>query len=517
MIRRLWSGAVVVLLLSACAPSTSTATPSASGVVLGGTLRVGVPESFTGFGPYDKRSRIDYLAIVNIFDRLVTYDSHYVPIGQLATGWTNPDDTTWDFKLRTGVTFHDGTAFNADAAAFSLERLRASPFGKQVSRITTITVKDPTMLEIKVSRPFPTLPAVLSQPFAAIVSPTAYQKLGAAAFAKTPVASGPFKFVSWNPSAELVLTANASYWQTDEAGTHYPYLSGVVFKILPDVAAAALALQHGDVDLISKVSLPSIRQLASGGKTKILETPTLGWNYIFLNTKSKPFDDVHRRRAFQYAVDRQAIVDAVVFGHGVPMLGPIPSNSWAYDPAITTSGLYSSKANIDKAKSELAAASPPGGFQFTLTYPNDEPFTGVAQAVKAQLAAVGIVANLDGREIGSVLDDMFASKFQALNIDWSGRIDEDLSSAAFYETDGPNNFGKYENPEVDRVLRDAGTTSDRQRRTSLYHQAQTLINQDAPIILIFFPTDAKGLRSNVGGFKNLGDERLYLYNVWLGK
>jgi ABC-type transport system substrate-binding protein len=289
----------------------------------------------------------------------------------------------------------------------------------------------------------------------------------------------------------------------------------VVWKILPDVASAALALQAGDVDLITTVSLPSIRQLAAGPGTKVSETPTLGWNYIFVNTRTHPFDNVHRRRAVQYAIDRRAIVDAVVLGHGVPMLGPLPPNSWAYDASVTAHGLYGPRADLKKAAQELAAAHSPSGFAFTLTYPTLDPFTGVAQAVKAQLAAAGISANLDGREIGTVLDNMFVSKFQALNIDWSGRIDEDLSTAAFYETKGANNFEQYSNSTVDMLLQQAGRITDRAKRAALYHRAQVLINADAPIILLFFPTEAVGLRSRLEGFQNLGDQRIPLYNVWL--
>ncbi len=501
----------------AAPPFTRTTALAATGAISrGGTLRIGVPERFTGFDIFGTRSRTDYQATDNILDRLVTYDAHFVPRGMLAESWRAVDSTTWVFTLRSGVSFHDGTPFNAAAAAFSIDRLRQSPFKSQVARISRVSAVNDTTLEIKVSQPFPTLPAVLTQSFASIVSPTAYQKLGPAGFSKAPVGTGPFRFVSWNPSAELVLAANPHYWRTDPSGGRYPYVQKVVWKILPDVAAATLALQAGDVDLITTVSLPSVSQLASGPGTKVSETPTLGWNYIFLNTRTTPFNDVHKRRAVQYAIDRKAIVDAVLLGHGVPMLGPLPPNSWAYDPSITTKGLYGPHADVKKARQELAAAHAAGGFAFSLTYPTLDPFTGVAQAVKAQLAAVGITANLDGREIGTVLDNMFVSKFQALNIDWSGRIDEDLSTAAFYETKGANNFEQYSNPTVDGLLKQAGSITDRSRRAVLYHRAQALINADAPIILLFFPTQTIGLRSNVQGFQNLGDQRIPLYNVWLG-
>src|SRR5262249_23545989 len=147
--------------------------------------------------------------------------------------------------------------------------------------------------------------------------------------------------------------------------------------------------------------------------------------------------------AVQFAIDRKSIVEGVLLGDGVAALGPIAPRSWAYDSSITTNGTFGETANLAKAKTELAAAGTPQGFEFTMLYPSEDPFTGIAQAVKAQLAAVGINAKLEGKDFGALLDDLDAAKFQALMIDWSGRIDENLSFATFFRTDGSNNVGKY--------------------------------------------------------------------------
>jgi peptide/nickel transport system substrate-binding protein len=480
----------------------------------GGTLEVGVPEPFNGWDPFSAKSRVDYQAMQNICDTLFTYDKNWVPRGMLVDKWSNVGKT-WTFNLRRDVKFHDGRPFNARAVTFNLNKMRQGVYKGAVGAITEVKSLGSHRVRIRTNKPLPTLPAILTQQQASIVSPTAYRKLGSAGFNKAPVCTGPFKFVRWNPSSELVLERNKEYWRKDNNGRPYPYLDRVVFKILPDVQAAVAALQAGDVDLITKLPLASVSGLARGRETRVAERPTAGWVYFFLNV---PNVSLQKRRAIQLALDRKAIVDSVVFGHGTPALGPIAPTSWTYDPAIARTGFYKATADLARAKRALELAGTPDGFKLKMTYPTEDPFIGVAQVVKAQLASVGIDVELDGREIGAVLDDLFASNFSgALLIDFSGRIDEELGMATFFRSNGPNNFGKYSNPEVDKLLNQAAFTSDRKKRAAAYQQAQKLINQDAPIPILYFPNDIKGLRSNVRGFVNLGDERIALFGVWLSR
>jgi peptide/nickel transport system substrate-binding protein len=465
------------------------------------------------------RSRVDYYITPNVFDTLVTYGRNYVPVGMLAERWERPDPGTWIFHLRTGVRFHDGTPFDAQAAKYSLEKAMAGLAKGQLTAVQGITAVDPSTLQIKVSTPAPTLPAILTQPYTAMVSPTAYDRLGPDGFARAPVGTGPFRLVSWDTaSGEVILQANLNYWRKADGGQKYPYLQRVDFKVLPDVSAQVAALQAGDVDLIVKVPAASARQLGAGPQTKLSAETATGWVYSFLNPNRPVLADVHRRRAIQFAIDRTAIVQAAEGGYATPALGPIAPASWAYDPGIERRGFYGPTADVDKAKQELARANPPGAFEFTWAYPNDEPWSTIAPIVQDELAKVGIKAKLDGREIGAVLDDMFVGKFEALMIDWSGRIDEDLSMAFFFECGaGRANFTGYCDREVDRMLKEAGSTTDRGKRTRLYRDAQRLIIQDVPIVFFYFPKDLKAMSTKVQGYENLGDFRLNLFNVSLSK
>ena len=503
------TAAMVVLLSAGVAASALAQTDKQSG-----TLRVGVPENFSGFNPFEDVGRLDYNVLVNVFDTLTIYGPDYVPQPMLATGWERVDDTTWRFDLRPDVVFHDGTPFDAEAAKFSLDRMMESSFGEQFEPVQSVAVTGPHAIEIKTSAPFPTLLAQLTQPYAAMVPPRAFEAKGAD-FAREPVGTGPFALESWDGRSELVLKRNDAYWREDGDGAAYPYLDNVVWQVLPDPETAALALQNGDVDFLYKVPLPFLQILAANPETKVLEAPSLGWEFIMLHVEKPPFDDAHARRAVQLALDRQAIVDTVQFGYAVPALGPIALGSWAYDPAIETEGLYGAEPSPEAVQTELEAAGMADGFAFDLVYPTQAPFDAMAQVVKAQLEPFGIEANLNGKEIGAALDDLFASNFEALMIDWSGRIDEALTFPSFFVTSGFSNFGKYSNPEVDELVREAGRIADVGARAELYQEAQAKIVEDSPLIWITVPTDRKAARAAVEGYTNLGDQRMRFYDVWI--
>jgi peptide/nickel transport system substrate-binding protein len=487
---------------------------SAADPVRGGTLNVGMPETFKGFSPYIQIGRQGFNVAINVFDTLTRYGADYLPEPMLATDWEQPDDTTWRFSLRKGVTFHDGTPFNAEAAKYSLEKIKESRFGKNIKRVTEVLVVDEYTIDIKLSEPFPVLPAVLTQQYASIVSPTAFEKMGADEFAKHPVGSGAFKFETQDSTGSVTLLRNDDYWDKDEKGNAYPYLDKVVYRIVPDRQTAALSMQAGDIDFNYEIPLSFTDMFKADPDIEVSETPTLGWFFVFLHAGKPPFDDVHKRRAFQLAIDRRSIVDAVLLGDGAPALGPIAPMSWAYDSSIETSGFYGLTADPGKAKAELAAGGASAGFEFTMVYPAEDPFTGMAQALHAQLDAIGVKVNLVGKDFGGALDDMVAGSFEALMMDYSGRIDEALVFGPFFQTGGASNMGHYSNSEVDSLVTKAGSSSDVEERKRLYREAQKLIVEDSPLVWINYPTDRKSMRRNVHGYENFGDFRMRFYDVW---
>jgi peptide/nickel transport system substrate-binding protein len=481
----------------------------------GGMLRIGVPENFASLDPYKRIGRLDYNAVINIFDTLVTYGKDYVPKPMLAESWSQPNPTTWRFVLRKDVVFHDDTPFNAEAAKYSLDKARAGQFGSQFRAITEVAVIDPSTIEVRCSAPFPTILVQLAQQYASVVSPKAYEAAGDN-FGRQPVGSGAFKLQSLEPSRQLVLVRNDKYWRKDAQGRAMPYLAGMTWRVMPDAETASLALQNNEIDFLYAVPLAFSGVLARNAAVTMDEAPTVGWEYIMFHCATAPFDNRHLRRALQLAVDRQAIVDTVSFGRARAALGPITPGSWAYDKSVEASGFYGLRANKDAARRELAAGGMPNGFEFKLIHPTSSTFNALAQALQGQLAEIGVKVTLEGKQIGGVLDDLFASRFQALMIDWGGRIDEALVFPAFFGTGGGNNFGKYSNPEADRLVTAAGEGADTATRSRLYQQAQKVITEDSPHVWITVPSELKAYSKRVGGFVNFGDWRLRAETITLG-
>jgi peptide/nickel transport system substrate-binding protein len=481
----------------------------------GGTLRIGVQENFASLDPYKRIGRLDYNAVINLFDTLVTYGKDYVPQPMLAESWRQVDATTWRFALRKDVVFHDDTPFDANAAKYSIDKARAGQFGSQFRAIGEVVVVDGSTIEIRCTAPFPTILVQLAQQYASVVSPKAYEAAGDN-FGRQPVGSGPFKLQSLEPSRQLVLVRNDRYWRKDAQGRAMPYLAGLNWRVLPDAETASLALQNNEIDFLYAVPLAFAGVLARNANLVVDEAPTVGWEYIMFNCSTAPFENRHLRRALQLAVDRQAIVETVSFGRARPALGPITPGSWAYDKGVEANGFYGPRANKDAAKRELAAGGMPNGFEFTLVHPTSSTFNAMAQALQAQLAEIGVKVSLQGKQIGAVLDDLFGSKFQALMIDWGGRIDEALVFPAFFGTGGGNNFGKYTNPEVDRVVTAAGEGADIAARSRLYQQAQKLITEDSAHVWLTVPSELKAYSRRVRGFVNFGDWRLRAETITLG-
>jgi ABC-type transport system substrate-binding protein len=481
----------------------------------GATLRIGVQENFASLDPYKRIGRLDYNGVINIFDTLVTYGKDYVPKPMLAESWTLVNPTTWRFALRKDVMFHDDTAFDAAAAKYSIDKARAGQFGSQFRAISEVAVVDASTIEVRCSAPFPTILVQLAQQYASMVSPKAYEAAGDN-FGRQPVGSGPFKLQSFEPNRQLVLSRNEKYWRKDAQGRAMPYLAGLTWRVMPDGETASLALQNNEIDFLDAVPLAFAGVLARNANLVVDEAPTVGWEYIMFNCSTAPFDNRHLRRALQLAVDRQAIVETVSFGRARPAFGPITPGSWAYDKSVETGGFYGARAAKDAARRELAAAGVPNGFEFTLVHPTSSTFNAMAQALQAQLGEIGVKVNLQGKQIGAVLDDLFGSKFQALMIDWGGRIDEALVFPAFFGTGGGNNFGKYSNPEVDRLVTAAGEAPDIAARSLLYQQAQKLITEDSAHVWLTVPSEIKAYTRRVRGFVNFGDWRLRAETITLG-
>lgn len=240
----------------------------------------------------------------HIFDSLLFLSRDLKIEPGLAESYEQKDDTTWIFKLRQGVTFHNGEEFNADAVKFSLERVlnekQKSPQRGNISAISAVNVLDPYTVEIKTKEPYNLLPHRLF--YLSIVPPKYVQEVGDQEFAQKPVGTGPYKFAEWVKGDKIVLEANENYFKGA------PTIKKVSFRVIPEVATQIAELQSGGVDIIRMVPPDMLAQLEGNPQLAVTSTPLLRVYYMAFDTKKKPFDDARVRQAMNYAVDIDTIV-----------------------------------------------------------------------------------------------------------------------------------------------------------------------------------------------------------------
>jgi len=415
---------------------------------------------------------IGELTFPTIYETLV----HLAPGGTvepgLATAWdVSPDGLSYIFHLRPDVHFHDGSVMDADAVRFSLMRaigpVSLNPQKPLLDAIGSVEIIDPLTVMLHLTRPSSSLLQVLGWSAAAILSPSS-----AADDAGHPIGTGPFRFEAWRRGDSLSLVRNPDYWGAK------PHLARVVFRFIADPSAALDALIAGDVDGFSAFPAPeSMRRLAADPRFHVDIAPSEAKTIMSINNRQKPFDDVRVRQALSYAVDRQAIIDAAMFGYGTPIgshfapqdAGYVDlTDRYPYDPAL--------------ARSLLVEAGYPHGFHATLKLPPLSYALRSGEIVAAELAKVGISVDIVSMEWVPWLDQVF------------GHHDFDLTIVAHVE---PMDYGIYARddyyfgyaaPRFKTLVRSIEATQDPATRLRLLGDVQRMIADDAANVFLFdFP------------------------------
>jgi len=498
----------VVLIAAALGFGGGTATVDAQAP---GTLVVGLVAEPVNLDPAQVTDLNSNRVGRRIVETLVTFPEESTQIVPgLAESWTiSKDGLQYTFKLRKGISFHDGTPLNAEAVKFSIERqinpehpaykLGKYPFANSfLGNVKAVEVIDDLTAQFVLKEPRASFLAVMTAGLASIVSPTAVKKHGAD-YALTPVGTGPFKFAQWERGQRVVLEKNASYWK-------YPVkVDRVVYRPIVEDQARLTELLTGTLDLIVGVPPDFVGQLESGGKLGVLRQVGAHVWYLGINNQKKPFDDKRVRQAMNYAVNKEAIVRDVLKGTGATSVGPVLPKTWGaeatlrpypYDPA--------------KAKKLLAEAGFPNGFTTTLWTPESgsgmQSPVAMSTVIQANLRAVGINATLQTMEWGAFLAKLRTKEQDLFALSWmAGNEDPDmvmypLLHSSQWTPGGPNR-ALYKNPRFDEVLHQARVTTDQAKRAELYREAQRILHDDPPWIFIDHEVQIAAFAKRVQGFK----------------
>jgi peptide/nickel transport system substrate-binding protein len=473
------------------------------------TLYVALEAEPPELDPNLSSAYVDRQVMASLYDKLVDIDENGEIVPMLAKSYDVSDDgKVYTFHLRDGIKFHDGTEFNAEAAKYNLERYQEedSVRSTEVEPIESVEAVDEYTVRVTLSEPFAPFLAVLTDRAGIMASPKAIEENNGR-ISKDPVGTGPFKFVERVRGDHITVEKNPDYWREG-----LPKIDKIEYRGIDDENVQYQNLQSGELDIIDSIPLVEFKELQESGDYNVSIEPGLGYQGVFLNVTQPPFDNKQLRQAVYRLVDRDAIVKAVLRGVGGEAgNSPFSEQSWAYSEE---SDSYPERS-VEEAKALLEEAGEPDGFSFTLKTDPSPINQQIGQVIQNNLKPAGIDVKLEQEEFGTLLDDSTNGNFQALFLGWSGRIDPDLNIYDFTVTNGDFNDSGYSNPEVDKLLNEARTTSDRDRRKELYGQVMEILHEDVPYVYLYHnnQTTDFAMQPTVQGFEPYPDGILRLAGV----
>lgn len=503
---KIWLALTVFTLLMVAmvgcraAPTVTPTVPPAEGPRYGGALVVAdwiEPETLC-FATCDWGGD---LKLRTLYDSLIRWDEkkgQFIP--WLAESWEQESDTTWVFHLRKGVQFHKGYGeLTAEDVAFTINVILENKLPRlwQLEGIDHVEVVDPYTVRYHLE--YPDTPMLhLGAANIGVFSKKAYEELGPDKFDRNPVGSGPFEFVEWVSADHLTLRRFEDYWQEG-----VPYLDEIVFRFAPEASTRLSLIMAGQVDIAESPDPKSIDQLKADPNIEVLEVPGFTWDALVFNTTLSPVDKKEVRQAIGYAVDRNALVQGVYFGHGTPDDDPFPEGFPGSSPEQER---YPNTADPEKARQLLAAAGYPDGFTLDMMIDgSNERHVHIAQIVAEQLAAVGITVNIQQVDTPTYLNTMWASYTDMpvpMTVVHLSIVapDPDVTMYWFHHTKTDGWHG-WDNPEVDRLLEEGRQVSDFDKRLEIYRHLVDLILEDVPYAYIMNENRILAARTDVHGLE----------------
>jgi peptide/nickel transport system substrate-binding protein len=405
---------------------------------------------------------IDSVLYSNVFEGLTRFMADGSVVPGLAASWNISDDgLTYTFKLRDGVTFHDGSTMDAEDVKFSLDRINAEDSANAqkalYAAIAEVNVIDASTVEVKLSEQNGNMLFNLAWGDAVIVAPESIENIK-----QMPIGTGAFKFDSWTQGDKVELSRNDAYW--GEAAK----LEKATFKFISDPTAAFAAVMAEDIDAFSGFPAPeNLPQFEADPRFQVLVGSTEGETILSTNNKMPPFDNVKVRQAVAHAIDRQAIIDGAMFGLGTP----IGTHFAPHNPAYVD---FTGQSNYDpaKAKALLAEAGFADGFETTLHLPPPSYARRGGEIIAAQLAEVGITAEITNVEWAQWLETVFKGKNFGLTI-VSHTEPMDIGIYA-----NPDYYFQYDNADFQALIGKLNVETDPAMRTQMMADAQKIIADD---------------------------------------
>ncbi len=473
------------------------------------------------FDPRVTQSRHESQLIVQVFDTLIASDGDSTLHPGLATAWTvAPDARSITLKLRDDVTFHDGTKFDAAAVKFTFDTVADPKTGSQAAvdilgPYAGCDIISPTEIRINYTRPNGAAAPSLSQNELSIVSPTAVQRLGDAGFARAPVGTGPFKFVSWEAGRQVVLERNEAYrWAPPFMACQGPSkVARVIHRFIPDASTRVAALEAGEIDIADLTPVLDMQRLGADRrfKTAVYEATGLPFG-VMINTSRGIFQDIRVRQALATCIDRARLADDLFFGLVKPAYGPLSRATPGYWPGVEA--FYKPDPRKAVALLEEAGWKPgPGGIRVKdgqrlaadyFAPPPLEPDTAVA--IQAEAKRVGFDLHVETITFARNSELVFQNAYDILPLRWIS-ADPSLMEIPFHSRNIPRpgyykfNWPRVSDPTLDALLEQGAGAPDKAARDAIYADAQKRIMESAVWLPLHDQVQTLAWRGEKSGYR----------------
>jgi len=445
-----------------------------------------------------------------VFNGLLKYDKDLTLTGDLAESWEVSDDRlSIIFKLREGVRWHDGKEFTSEDVLYTYRILTATgtrtPHSSGFDRVREVTAPSPYSVRVECSEAYS--PALESWGMGIIPKHLFEgEDINTTELNRNPVGTGPYRFISWRPDDRIILEANPDYFEGE------PKISRVVYKIIPDQAVQFMELKRGSVDWMSPTPDQWVSEEGSekfGGKFNMYRYPSFQYGYMAFNLSNELFSDLRVRKAISYAIDKNALIDAVLQGLGREATGPYPPTSWAYNPDVKDDGYNPEKADklLESAgwRKNSSGVLEKNGREFAFTLMTNQGNTMRAMSceiIQDQLKKIGMDVNVRIQEWSSFIHQYVDRRdFDAILLGWSLAVDPDQYSLwhSSQQGEGEYNFTGYSNSEVDRLLEEGRSVFDLKERQRIYRRIHEIIAGDKPYLFLYVPDSRSVIHNRFRG------------------
>lgn len=500
-LRVLVPSVAVIMVALACAPIETGGEAAGGGSGSGGqadpsaTIRIADPVGPSRFDPQRSTIGQDIRHFAPVYDRLIHLSPEGDPIPGLAKSFEYSDDgREFRMQLEEGVTFHDGEPFDAEAVAANLERgqtLEGSSVAADLEIIEEVEVVGEHEVILHLAEPNAMLPGLLSHRAGAMVSPAAFENEDLDIM---PVGTGMYRVTEHRPDQLIVYERYDGYWDESVVGAQR-----IELQILPDETARFNALRTGEVDL-AYISGRQVSQAESAG-FQVESDTALHYLVLYFNRDHPQLRIPEVRQAMNHAIDREAIVESVLFGYGETAAQPFPQGYWAHNPDYP--GDYY-EYDPERARALLAEAGVADGFEFEVLVAALATYEQTAEAVQSMLAEVGITAKLRAVEPAQTADVYYAQQDgNALVAQWGGRPDPSMTIELQFTSEGFGNPGRHTTEEMERLHREALVTIDRAERQEVIHRNVAHIVDQAFQVPIAHEEGIFAMTDRVVGFETL--------------